>query len=413
MSKWTPLHPSFGMAALTAVVWYGGSGIAFGETIDRSPRKAILLNDSKRFIVQDAWNCVALYQLGEVMPIHRFPTPGWVENLAVTSDEKRLLVACSNGSLGVWEVETGTRVWEQTGLGYIFDVSFAHNGESCIVCDAKGNAIILKTTTGERLGIVRISPKQLSILSGALSPDGTKGVLIDFGERLYTFDVATGTLMDSKLTGGGPVRYSVDGKYVAIRSNNSGVSEQLRVVGMDGTFSKRDFGTFSHIGHISPSPEGGFLVCGRIEGKHDEAAVIIGLRVQPSVEGVQEIWKQPLWRWPNSGGVEERWKPLVWTGIDIKTDFLPVSMIGVSTEFRLITQVIDLRTGALLQQVDNSMNYRPILVTYTSTAIVQWLLGSWLGLAIIIAVLLGVATVITFWLKAKHRKRASATVTQV
>lgn len=41
-------------------------------------------------------------------------------------------------------------------------------------------------------------------------------------------------------------------------------------------------------------------------------------------------------------------------------------MIGVSTDFRLVTRLIDLRTGKAQLTIDNSANYRENILTYTS-----------------------------------------------
>lgn len=300
------------------------------------------------------------------MVVHRFPAPGWVNEIAVTADETRLLIACSDGSLAVWEIETGKRLWEQnpkqTGLGYVYDASFAHDGMSCIVCNHRDHALILRTATGEHIGVVRFPPMQTNIMSAALSPDGRSGVLIDLGERLHTFDLATGTPKDTGLTGAWPVRYSADGKHVAFRSNNSGTNAQVRVVQMDGSFTKRDVGAFSDIRHIRPTGDGSFLACGRLAGRYDKDAAVIGVRVHPGREESEELWRLTAEN-----------------GVDVRTDFSPETMIGVSTDFRLVTRVIDLRTGASLQVVDNSVNNRP-------RGIWEWVRGSWLGRGAVIAV---------------------------
>jgi hypothetical protein len=164
-------------------------------------------------------------------------------------------------------------------MEYVYDAAFAHDGESCVVCDHRDQAVVLRTGTGERLGVVRFPPMQTNIMTAALAPGGRTGVLIDLGGRLHTFDVTTGTPRDTGVTGAWPVRYSADGRYIAFRSNNSGTGEQVRLVAMDGTLATRDVGTFSHIGHIRPDGGGAFLVCGRVGGRADEAAAVVGVRV--------------------------------------------------------------------------------------------------------------------------------------
>lgn len=392
MCRRTSCIRAFRLVFLASVAWCCGSGIAFGTTYVVTPKPVMLLKDSKRFIAQDGWNSVALYRIGDATAIHRFPAPERVQQIAVTPDEKRLLVACSDGSVAVWDVETGKRLWEQTGkqtgLGY-YHASLAHDGESCIVCDGTDQAIVFRTTTGERLGVVQFPPKQTNIVFAAYSPDGKTGAFMGLGDRLHTFDVAMGTVKDTGIAGAWPVRYSVDGKHIAFRSNNSGTEENLRLVSMDGTLTMRDLGSFSHIGHIKPTDDGAFLVTGRVGNRHEKTAVIVGVRVRPGNEKAEELWERPNW-----------------SGVDVKTDFRPNSMIGVSTDAWLVTTVTDLRSGALLQEVDNRANSRPEMMSYSSTGVEAWLRRSWLRLAVVVVGLVMATTAILVWRQVRRRRMA-------
>ena len=342
----SPRLQPYGNVLLALLVYCCGRSSALANSPDQRPRTAILLNDSQRFIAQDAWNSTALYRVGDGTMIYRFVAPTWINEIAITPDEKFLLLACNDGSLSLWEIDTGQRVWKQSasqsGLKYAYDANFAYNGKSCVVCDSVDKAVILRNQTGQRIGVVQFPPMQTNIMSAALSPDGSSGVLIELGERLYTFDVATGQLADTGLTGAFPVRYSVDGKYVAFRSSNSGISEQLIVVAMDGKFAKQNIGQFSHICHIRPAEDGTFL----ISSMDDKADGVIGVQVWPATGK----WKE-LWRYPLGSGISE------------KADFLPQSMIGVSTDYRLVTTLVDLQTGTTLRTIDNSANRQPPLAT--------------------------------------------------
>jgi WD40 repeat protein len=120
------------------------AGTALGITYDKTPRQTILLSDSTRFIAEDGWNSMALYRVSDASLMQRFKALSQIAKVAITSDEKFLLIACENGSLSVWEVDTGQRVWQQSrsesGLTSVYDASFAANGESCIVCDVRDQA---------------------------------------------------------------------------------------------------------------------------------------------------------------------------------------------------------------------------------------------------------------------------------
>jgi hypothetical protein len=82
-------------------------------------------------------------------------------------------------------------------------------------------------------------------------------------------------------------------------------------------------------------------------------------------------------------------------------DFDPESLVGVWTDFRLATRVIDLRTGTVRFTVDNSANYREELISWTST-----------GRGMILWVLIGTAgfvLVVLFWrLSVAIRRRRAA-----
>ena len=358
-------------AMLALVALWSVPGVASALSIDMSPRRPVLLADGTRFVAQDGWNSLALYRAADAAVIYQFPAPGWVNRVAVSADERWLLIACSDASLAVWDLGTGNRVWEQsrrqTGLEYVYDASFAHDGESCVVC-GRGDqqAVVLKTATGERLGIVRFPPMQTSIMSAALAPNGRSGVLIELGQRVYTFDLSVTTPQDTGLTGGWPVRYSADGRYVAFRSNNSGTAERLSVVRVGNEWAKKDFGQFTYIGHIRPARDGTFLVTAQIGGRYDETAVNIGVQVWPEVGRVQELWKLK----PDHG-------------VNDRTDYLSGAMVGVSTDWRLVTKVVALRSGRTEREIDNSENMaapdsRGMTLGSCGAAVLVAVAGGWL-----------------------------------
>jgi WD40 repeat protein len=151
-------------------------------TPNQRHRTTIVFNDSKRFVAQDSWDSVALYRVSDATVIHRFVGSHFVNLFATTPDEKSLLVVCRGGILSLWNVETGKLVWQQSGwasgLDHVYDASFANNGDSFIVGDYKGQAIIFKTDTGQRRLGIRLPDLLLSV---ALSPDGSSAMLMCLG----------------------------------------------------------------------------------------------------------------------------------------------------------------------------------------------------------------------------------------
>jgi hypothetical protein len=321
-------------------------------TYDRRPRQTAILPISGQFIAQDSWDGLGLYQLSDLTLVRTFRARASVNTFDVTKDEQTLLIGSDDGSLRTFDVATGEKLWErfpwQIGQHYSQDVCFSHDGKSVVVCGQDDKAVVFEARTSRWICTVRFPPHQTNTMSAALSPDGRKGVVLELGGRLYAFDVATGQLQPTGVTGAWPVRYSTDGKYVALRSDNSGLREHLRVVKTDGTWSFRDLGEFSYIGHIRPIPDGGFLAAAEV--RNDECC--LGVRCRPDPGRLEQVWR------------------LVTDGRE-KTDFEINSAIGVATDYRLVTTVLDLRTGSELGSLDNSANYRPIVMTYTSADVYE------------------------------------------
>src|SRR5262249_53473986 len=77
--------------------------VAAGTSIITRPRVTIVLEDGKRFIAQDGWTSLALYRIADGSVVYCSPAPAEVHGaVAVSPDEKHLLVACSDGSLLLW-----------------------------------------------------------------------------------------------------------------------------------------------------------------------------------------------------------------------------------------------------------------------------------------------------------------------
>jgi hypothetical protein len=74
----------------------------------------------------------------------------------------------------------------------------------------------------------------------------------------------------------------------------------------------------------------------------------VGLTCDPRTGEMRTVWESRA-GWVDRG----------------RTDFDADAMRGVSTDYRLVTSVIDLKTDAALLTVDNSANFRPTLVSWS------------------------------------------------
>jgi WD40 repeat protein len=296
-------------------------------------RPTAVLPNSGQFIAQDAWNGVALYRLNDLSLVYSFRVEASVGGFAVTPDEGILLLGCSDGSLSAWDLSTGQKLWaihsSPNAPSDVQDVCCSHDGLSVVASGRYGQVQVFAVGTGQLLGTVQFP--QGSVMSAALSPDGVRGVLVTDSQKLIAFDVATGQTQDTGIQGAWPVRYSVDGKYVALRSDNDwGV--HLRVVKTDG-WAIQDFADFRKPDPIQPTADGGFLVTTRVG--YDT----VGVRWRPGSKELEELWRLP------SHTVEHE-----------RMSFDPDRRIGVRTDHGLVTEVVDLTTGDVLGSIDNRAN---------------------------------------------------------
>jgi len=313
---------------------------ALGLSVSLAPRPSLWLTTGE-FLALDAQDSLTLYdQKGTT--IRRFAGVGnFVQAIAATSDERFLLLAGYDGRLSLFDLRTGAQLWtktpKDTALGWIHDASFAWDGRSLVVCNDRGEAIIYDTATGKQIGAINVPSTEPRIMSAALSPDGSTGVLVDLSEHVFQFDTATGKATHTGLKGGWPIRYSADGRYFAFPSSNFGGGAQLRIATADAK-SSLDAGGFCYIGHIKPTPDGKFLLSAMAAGGgKSNPGLIVGAVCDPQKAKVAVVWNVPL-----QGDVQ----PV--------TDFDPQTMLGVCTDYRLVTLVLDLKKSKTLLTIDHS-----------------------------------------------------------
>jgi hypothetical protein len=295
-----------------------------------------------------------MYGIGDGKLIHRFPAGSRVHKFDVSEDEKFLIVACDR-AIGAWDLISGLQLWSkgpnEAGIEPSYDISLAWNGKSFVVCNERDFALVYETHNGQQISKIEMPPGRTSFVSAALSPDGSRGVFVTMGGQLFTFDVAEGAITDTGIRGDRPVRYSANGKYITMQTNNwsgavgdktLGGREQFRIVPMPAAQPTIEVGRFNHVGQIRPTSDGGFIATVEVKERNevDTTFFIAGLRYEPQLRQLTEVWKLPT------------------KNISYKADFDPEAMLSVSTDFKLVTRLIDLRTGKTILTVDNSANAR-------------------------------------------------------
>jgi WD40 repeat protein len=274
---------------LIALSFFAFVGATTATTISMAPKTCFLLRNGQ-LIAQDSSTSVVLYDAtGE--SIHRFVS-GYVSALALSYDQRHLLIGTSGGSLQLFDVGNGVTVWSrgptEAHLQAVNDVSFAPNDRTFAVSDFSDQTSVFETANGSQVGSVHFPPHQTNVMSVALSNGGTTGVLIELGGQIFTFDVTSGTMRPIGIKGAWQIRCSSDGRYYACRSDNSGVKECPRVIDVRD-MSVNDLGHFSYIGNIRPTSQGTFLVTAEVGGPIKNATV--GQLCDPATGQVTEIWK--------------------------------------------------------------------------------------------------------------------------
>jgi WD40 repeat protein len=335
---------------------------AIATSIDTSPRQALLLPRSGQLVAQISLSSVGLYELADRSLVRSFPVPTLVRWMAVTDDEKVLVMGCIDGSIMGRDLTTGQELWTLSLSGiapsYARGITFSQDSQSFVASGVDGLVPVFETRTGRGRGGVSFPKGTAPIESAALCPDGSTGVFVSQTGSLVSFDVATGKWQRTDVMGAGPVRYSVDGKHIALGiyspQDHPWIERagRLRIVNADGSWTVLDLGSFAEVIRIKAVADGGFVVLAAINETDGRGFRIgsdwVGVRWRPGNKDIDE-----LWRIPRKYGYEE--PPM---------DFDPEKLTGVHTNHRFVTDIWDLRTGDLVNAIDNSANYR---VRYTSS----------------------------------------------
>jgi hypothetical protein len=346
---------------LTGVVTCDG----WGKSPNPLPHGALFLPGAQRFVAQDDTDSLALYSTSDGAVLRRFPAPSGVKSIALSPDGTRLLVV-EVDDIALWDVEAGERRWSKppgkSGLWYFTSPAFAQDGRAFVGVGYRPGedsayevALAGSAETGEWFGAVPPGQTDLEVGAPALSPDGTRGLLVggtDYRQagHLFTFDVGDGELTDTGVSAFGPVCYSADGRYAVCQDPGllrEGGPRRLRIVSLGEGMAVRDVGEFTYIGRIKPTEDGAFLVTALRRLGADGPAFPVGVRCDPRSGEVQEVWAL-RGEAKNASNSKHQMSDM---------DFDVASMRGVYTTFDLKTRVVDLRTGESLLAIDHSKEW--------------------------------------------------------
>jgi WD40 repeat protein len=330
-----------------------------------APWHVVLFSDGTQFVAYQRDSTLTLYRTADGSVARQFEAPGSVWSIALSPAEKRLLVVCDDGTLVLWDVQSGERIWQsafaETALRvpawFAGSASFAGNGER-FVCPTWDGALVFDARTGARIRrIIMYGQSTEGANAVALAPDGTRGFLLTPDGHLHSFDVATGRTVETGIIAdgwhrycsarlphrsGGRICYSADGKFIAFPTLGDLHNDQLAVVQLGDKLTRRNLGWFGEIGHLRVAADGSFLVsAGTTRFREPSTDVsFIGVRI-----------------WPTEGRTERLWLSTRENGLYQRTDYSLRSMIAVTPgSDRGIAKITDLRTGKVVLAIGEFKN---------------------------------------------------------
>jgi len=190
-----------------------------------------------------------------------FNTPqDWVYSVSLSPDGAQALSGSLDGSLIVWDVNTGAqRAFESTGAP-VFSTAFSPNGRYALA--GHGEDLIL-WNLADASQIRSFSDSSGSVLSIAFSPDGRSAIVGTADGNLILWDIETGAALAhyGQPDGGSvySVAFSPDGERIL--SGASGGQLILWDI-TTGAVLQRFKGHTDSVSSVAFSPDGSFIVSG-------------------------------------------------------------------------------------------------------------------------------------------------------
>ena len=142
---------------------------AAGLSLDHSPRPAILLRKSDRFIVISAWNSVGLYSLKDGELLREFPVGEYLRGPGQVDPGERFLVNVNDKAISLWEIDSGKKLWSKRPFPEerLFRPSFSADGSRLLIRGRKKFLVYeARQKNAARIGLLKLD----------------KGMITNFGD---------------------------------------------------------------------------------------------------------------------------------------------------------------------------------------------------------------------------------------
>jgi WD40 repeat protein len=205
-------------------------------------------------------------------PMLQLDDPQEVWAVAFSPNGKYVLTGSNQGTIRLWEAETGREVRGFDGhTGVINSVAFSHDGKYMISASTDATARLWKVETGAE--VRRFVGTSDEVLSAAISPDGQYVLIADGYARLFRVDTGKEErrleAYNSVVTS---VAFSPDGKHILMGSTDSDLGEIAAVELWDVKSGQQRLMLkgFSAAGpdsiSVAFSPDGKYLLAGSNDG---------------------------------------------------------------------------------------------------------------------------------------------------
>lgn len=258
----------------------------------------------------------------------RFQLDKQPSQIVLSPDGSHVAIAGQNGPVSLFDLQTQKCIWSQypatSGIMSVSDLAFARDGKSLIVASFGPRAVVFDAATGKRLHTLTASHDD-SLVSAALSPDGSRAAMVGLLGRVEVLDVISGRCT-GQFSGASTIRYSSDGRFLATLSDHVGSQRHLRIIHADPLGKGKNLGARESIGRIQPAADGKFLV------------------TTWTAQGLTKGFVCD----PKSGQMTPSWE-ISSLYIQRLADFDPLRKIAVSTGNDYVTHIADFRENSVIE----------------------------------------------------------------
>jgi len=161
---------------------------------------SVAVSPDGRRIVSASHKTVAVWDLESGTRIYQLNGhQGWVTSVAVSPDGRRIVSASADKTVAVWDLESGTRIQQLTGhQGWVLSVAVSPDGRRIVSASDDHTVAVWDLESGTR--IYQLTGHQDMVASVAVSPEGRRIVSASYDHTVAVWDLESGTQIH-QLTG--------------------------------------------------------------------------------------------------------------------------------------------------------------------------------------------------------------------